>query len=58
MGGQSKALPREVGSGSAVHRRFQELEAVGVFVALGKESLEEYDEEDGLKWNGNQWTAR
>lgn len=45
-----KALPREYGSASAIHRYFQEWEAVGFFQALWERGLMEYDEMAGIAW--------
>ena len=42
-GCQWKALPKEFGSASAVHARFQEWQKAGFFVALWKSGLAEYD---------------
>ena len=39
---------------SSAHRRFQEWTAAGVFVTLGAEGLQEYDELKGLDWD---WLA-
>lgn len=50
-GCQWKAVPREYGSGSTVHRYFQEWTAAGVFRKLWKASLLEYDELKGIQWN-------
>lgn len=50
-GCQWKALPRErFGSASAVHKRFLEWEAAGVFHALWQAGLAEYDELEGIAW--------
>lgn len=51
-GVQWKAIPREYGSGSTVHRYFQEWTDHGVFSSLWREGLIEYDEEKKLKLNG------
>jgi putative transposase len=50
-GCQWKAAPREYGSGSTLHRYFQEWTELGVFRRLWKASLLEYDEVDGIDWN-------
>ena len=50
-GCQWKAMPREYGSGSTVHRYFQEWTTAGVFRKLWKASLLEYDELKGIQWN-------
>ncbi|MDZ4128306.1 MAG: transposase, partial [Hydrogenophaga sp.] len=50
-GCQWKALPKErFGSASAVHKRFLEWEAAGVFEALWKAGLAEYDQMEGIAW--------
>jgi putative transposase len=46
-----KAVPKsEYGSGSAVHRYFLEWMAAGLFLALWRNSLLEYDELEGIDW--------
>lgn len=50
-GVQWKAVPSEYGSGSTLHRYFQEWTEVGVFHKLWKTSLLEYDELKGIQWN-------
>lgn len=42
-GCQWNALPRSLGSSSTVHDRFQEWEKAGLFQALFKEGIIEYD---------------
>ena len=50
-GCQWKALPAErFGSASAIHARFLEWEKAGVFEALWKLGLAEYDEFEGISW--------
>lgn len=49
-GCQWKAMPRQFGSGSAIHAYFQEWVAWGVFDKLWKIALEEYDELHGIDW--------
>ena len=50
-GCQWKALPAErFGSSSAVHTRFLEWEKAGVFEALWKAGLAEYDDLEGIAW--------
>jgi transposase len=49
-GCQWKALPKEFGSGSSVHKYFQEWKRRGVFVAMWKQGLAEYDEMEGIAW--------
>ena len=39
-----KALPKEFGAASSVHQYFQQWEQAGVFLALWKAGLAEYDE--------------
>jgi transposase len=50
-GCQWKALPKErFGSASAVHKRFLEWENAGVFEAIWKAGLAEYDQMEGIAW--------
>jgi putative transposase len=49
-GCQWKAMPREFGSGSAIHAYFQEWVELGVFEELWKFALAEYDELKGIDW--------
>ena len=49
-GCQWKALPREYGSGSTVHRRFQEWLAAGFFEKIWSKGLEQYDELERIGW--------
>jgi transposase len=50
-GCQWKALPKErFGSASAVHRYFMQWEAAGVFQAIWKAGLAEYDQMEGIAW--------
>lgn len=49
-GCQWKAMPREFGSGSAIHNYFQEWVEIGVFESLWALALEEYDELVGIDW--------
>lgn len=49
-GCQWKAVPREFGSGSVVHARYQEWRALGVFEKLWEQGLEEYDALKGIRW--------
>ena len=53
-GSQWKAMPREFGSGSAIHDYFQEWTDSGVFAKLWRVALEEYDELVGIDW---QWQS-
>lgn len=50
-GCQWKAVPAEYGSGSTLHRYFQEWTEAGVFRKLWKASLQEYDQLKGIRWN-------
>jgi transposase len=50
-GCQWKAMPREFGSGSAIHEYFQEWVRLGVFEKLWRLALEEYDEFQGIDWD-------
>ena len=47
---QWKVLPCEYGSGSTVHRRFQEWLAAGFFEKIWSKGLEQYDELEGIGW--------
>jgi transposase len=49
-GCQWKAMPREFGSGSAIHAYFQEWVELGVFAELWELALREYDELKGIDW--------
>lgn len=51
---QWKALPREFGSSSAVHKRFQQWEQAGFFVRIWQAGLAEYDGMHGIAW---QWQS-
>ena len=53
-GCQWKAMPREFGSGSAIHDYFQEWTESGVFAQLWRVALQEYDELVGIDW---QWQS-
>ena len=50
-GCQWKAAPAEHGTGSTLHRYFQEWVGVGVFRKLWKAGLMEYDEIKGIQWD-------
>ena len=50
-GCQWKAVPKEFGSGSTCHKRFQEWQRRGVFAQLREKLLERYDELPGIKWH-------
>ena len=47
---QWKALPRDFGSSSAVHLRFQQWERAGFFLRIWQEGLAEYDGMHGIAW--------
>ncbi len=47
---QWKALPRELGAGSSVHRYFQQWQRAGVFERLWASGLVEYDARKHLQW--------
>lgn len=49
-GCQWKSLPKEYGSGSTCHRRFQEWVRSGVFQKLWVRLLKIYDDVRGIKW--------
>ena len=49
-GGQWKAMPREYGSGSTVHRRFQRWVEQGCWETMWRRLLQAYDDEAGLAW--------
>jgi transposase len=49
-GCQWKTLPREYGSGSTCHRRFQQWIRIGVFQKLWIRLLKIYDDIQGIKW--------
>ena len=53
-GCQWNAVPREFGSGSTLHRRFQHWQKRGVFRKLWKAGLLEYDASKGIQWD---WQA-
>ena len=48
---QWKAVPREFGSGTSIHRYFQEWVEHGVFWKLWQQGLLEYDELEGIQWD-------
>ena len=50
-GCQWKAVPRCYGSGSTVHRYFQEWTQRGVFRRLWRSMLRRYDKRRGIGWN-------
>src|SRR5574344_2020764 len=47
---QWKALPREYGSSSSVHRYFRKWGTSVFFLKLWKKGLAEYDEREGISW--------
>ena len=49
-GCQWKAVPKEFGSGSTCHKRFQEWERAGVFEKLWTRLLARYDELRRIQW--------
>jgi transposase len=49
-GCQWKALPREYGSGSTCHRRFQQWVGAGVFERIWAKLLRRYDDVQGIGW--------
>ena len=49
-GCQWKMLPKEYGSGSTCHRRFQQWVRMGIFQKLWVRLLKIYDEIQGIKW--------
>jgi transposase len=49
-GCQWKALPKEFGSSSSVHRYFLEWERAGVFKRLWEAGLAEHDDMEGVAW--------
>lgn len=49
-GCQWKAMPREFGSGSAIHEYFQEWVRRGIFQKLWRLALAEYDDLQGIDW--------
>ena len=53
-GCQWKALPQHYGSGSTVHRRFQQWRAAGLFRAIMQVMLRWYDQVRGIDWT---WQA-
>jgi transposase len=44
-------LPKEYGSGSTCHRRFQEWRELDIFDKLWTRLLQIYDLKKGIKWN-------
>jgi transposase len=50
-GCQWKALPKEFGSASAIHKHFQQWHRAGFFLALWRSGLAEYDDLEGIAWD-------
>ena len=50
-GCQWKMLPKEYGSGSTCHRRFQQWSTCKVFERLWTRLLKVYDDVVGIQWN-------
>ena len=50
-GCQWKMLPKEYGSGSTCHRRFQEWVQSDIFDGIWKRLLKIYDNKIGIKWS-------
>ena len=46
-----KAVPKEFGSGSTCHKRFQQWQRRGIFAQLWEKLLARYDELHGIKWH-------
>lgn len=53
-GCQWKAVPQEFGSGSTVHRRFQQWQQAGIMKAIANLMLNWYDQVHGIDW---QWQS-
>ena len=49
-GCQWKMLPKEFGSGSTCHRRFQQWVQIDIFKKIWIRLLKEYDDKKGIKW--------
>jgi transposase len=47
-------LPKEYGSGSTCHRRFQQWVQMDIFKKIWGKLLEEYDDKEGIKWTWQQ----
>ena len=47
-------LPKEYGSGSTCHRRFQQWVQMDIFKKIWAKLLEEYDNKKGIKWTWQQ----
>ncbi len=57
-GCQWKMLPRSLGAPSTVHDRFQEWREAGLFEAMWKAGLMEYDMKKGIEGTGANPTDR
>lgn len=53
-GCQWKALPKDFGSGSTCHSRFQQWCAAGVFTEIFSKLLQFYDDKRGIQW---KWSS-
>ena len=53
-GCQWKAVPKEYGAGSSIHKYFQEWVAEGFFERMWTKGLERYDELEGI---GREWQS-
>jgi len=49
-----QAIPRSMGAGSTVHRRFQEWRKAGVFQRMWRAGLLTYDDLRALIWHGKR----
>ena len=54
---QWKALPREYGSSSSIHRYFQKWSAEGSFQKLCEKGLAQYDDLEGGVWKWQSFDA-
>ena len=50
-GCQWKALPKEFGSASAIHKHFQQWHRAGFFLVLRRSGLAECDDLEGIAWD-------
>jgi transposase len=50
-GCQWKALPKQYGAASSVHKYFLQWQRCGVFVKMWRRGLAEYDEMEGIAWS-------
>jgi transposase len=51
---QWKALPKEFGSSSSIHKYFQDWAKAGLFKRLWRKGLAEYDDLEGIAW---EWVS-